>query len=208
MIGDLQVEKEHYDFDNYVSLPRWNSYWSQIAETMALKPQTVLIIGIGDNLVGEILLKRGIKVYTFDFDSTLKPDFVGDIRNIGTILNGKHFDVILCCQVLEHLPYDRFESILQKLKQITDNVIISLPYFPINFFLIVKLPLIGHMRIDINIHRFHKKLKFNGEHYWEIGWKGYTKRKITKSIRKFFTITKCFVVPHNHYHMFFILKIL
>jgi hypothetical protein len=202
----VQVNVTHYNFDGYVNVGRWNSYWHQIVETMAFNPKKVLIIGIGDNIVGEVLAKQGVKVYTFDFDKELHPDFVGNIIDINNVLLNHHFDVVLCCQVLEHLPYEKFGSILQKLRQIADNVIISLPYSPINFLLTIKLPLIGSARVDINIHRFYKKLKINDEHYWEIGRKGYTKRKIMKSISNFFAITKCFIASNNHYHMFFILK--
>ncbi|MDR1584381.1 MAG: class I SAM-dependent methyltransferase [Prevotellaceae bacterium] len=198
MTRDIQVEKEHYDFSKYVNLPRWNSYWHQIAETMVLKPQTVLVIGIGDNIVGEMLIKQGIKVYTFDFDSALKPDFVGDIRNIDTILDGKRFDVILCCQLLEHLPYENFENILSRLKTLADNVIISLPH--------VCPQLKTALKLRLAFFAFCRKYKFNGEHYWEIGYRGYTKRKIRNSIRKYFMIKKEFLAQHNNYHLFFVLK--
>jgi hypothetical protein len=202
----IQVNTVHYNFDTYVNLPRWNSYWHQIVEAVILKPQTVLIIGIGDNIVGKILQKQNIKVYTFDFDKELNPDFIGNVTEICDVLQEKHFDVILCCQVLEHFPYDKFESTLQKLKQVADNVIISLPYSPIKFMINISLPYIGNRIITLDIPRFYKKFKFNGEHHWEIGQKGYGKRKIEYSIRKIFNIQKQFVVPYNHYHIFFILK--
>jgi hypothetical protein len=207
MIGDLQVEKGHYDFGDYVDLPRWNSYWHQITETMALKPQTVLIIGVGDNIVGERLLKQGIKVYTFDFDSALKPDFVGDIRNIGTILDGKCFDVILCCQLLEHLPYENFEDILRQLKTLANNAIISLPHVCPQLERALKLMFSMRPRSFLYyIFTSCKRYKFSGEHYWEIGYKGYSKRKIRNSIQKYFTIKKEFLALHNNYHLFFVLK--
>jgi hypothetical protein len=197
----------HYDFNNYVELPRWNSYWHQIIETVTLNPKNVLIIGVGDNIVGRILMSQGISVYTFDFDEALHPDFLGNITDIDTVLQGKHFDVILCCQVLEHLPYDNFENILRKLRLLADNVIISLPYSPVYFDIYITAPRIGYCKIiNINIHQFFRKLRWNGQHYWEMGRKGYTKRKIRKSIEKSFRIQKQFIAEHNHYHLFFVLK--
>jgi hypothetical protein len=175
-------------------------------ETTALNPESILIIGVGDNITGKILISQGIDVYTFDFDKELNPDFVGNITNIDEVLQGKHFDVILCCQVLEHLPYDNFEKILWKLKLFADNVIISLPYSPICFEVNIKAPRIGYCKIKINIHCFFRKFKWDGEHYWEIGYKGYTKRKIRKSITKVFNIKKQFVAKYNYYHLFFVLK--
>jgi hypothetical protein len=209
-IFPVQVNRSHYDFDKYVNLPHWNSYWHQIAETKSLNPDTVLIIGVGDNIVGKILELQGIKVYTFDFDKELHPDFVGNIINIADILQGIHFDVILCCEVLEHLPYDKFEGILKSMTLITDNVIISLPHSPVFFSLRIILPyfykFIGGCGVNICIHKFYREYKYQGEHYWEIGIGQYTKNKIRKSINKYFIISKQFLATNNHYHMFFIIK--
>ncbi|MDR2424092.1 MAG: class I SAM-dependent methyltransferase [Prevotellaceae bacterium] len=203
----VQVDSSHYDFAKYVKdISRWNSYWHQITETMSLKPENVLVVGIGDGITGNILSMQGIKVSTFDFDEKLHPDFTGNVAEIDKVLQGKHFDVLLCCQLLEHLPYDFFEGILQKMKCVADNVIISLPYSPRNYYVSIKLPLLENRKINIDIHRYYSTFKFNGEHYWEIGWKGYRKQKIRKSIEKYFSITKCFTAINNRYHLFFVLK--
>jgi hypothetical protein len=202
----VQVYASHYNFSDYVNLPRWNSYWHQIMETIALNPKNVLIIGAGDNIVGKILMTQGMDVYTFDFDKTLQPDYTGNITDIDTVLQGKHFDLILCCQVLEHLPYDNFENILRKCKLLADNMIISLPYSPIYFEIDINMTRIGYHKIKIDIHHFFRKLKWNGQHYWEIGWKGYTKQKIRKNIKKIFFIKKQFVAKHNHCQIFFVLR--
>jgi len=202
----IQVDVRHYDFGAYVDLPHWNSYWHQIAETIAFMPKTVLIIGIGDNIVGNILARQGIRVYTFDFDKELHSDFVGNITDIDGVLQGKRFDVILCCQVLEHLPYAKFEFILDKLRAIANNVIISLPYSAIKYKIEIKLPLIKNVRIPVYIHKFYKSHYFDGQHYWEIGKRGYTKQRIRQSIKKYFTIKNQFLATHNAYHLFFILN--
>jgi hypothetical protein len=152
------------------------------------------------------LTTKGVQVYTFDFDRDLQPDFVGDVANINAILGDKKFDVILCCQVLEHLPHDRFEDILQQLAQHAGNVIISLPYSAIKYKFEVKLPVIKTIKVNMYVHKFFKKYKFDGEHYWEIGTRGYTKRSVLKSMRKFFTVEKWYVAPYNSYHVFFILR--
>jgi hypothetical protein len=203
----IQVDASlHYNFSSYVALPRWNSYWHQINETMALNPENILIVGAGDNIVPKILTEQGISVYTFDFDKTLQPDFLGNITDIDSVLQGRRFDVILCCQVLEHLPYDNFENILRKLKQLADYVIISLPYSPLYFEAGINASLIGKHKITVEIHQFFRRLKWNGEHYWEAGKKGYPKRKIIKSINRIFRIKKQFIAEHNHYHLFFVLQ--
>jgi hypothetical protein len=194
----------HYNFQTYVDLPRWTSYWHQIMETLALAPKTVLIVGMGDSIVQHCLRER--EIYTFDFDKNLHPDFEGDVVNIDVLLGDRKFDVILCCQVLEHLSHDMFENILQQMEQHADNVIISLPYSAMKYRFEIKLPIIKTIKVNIYIHKFFKKHKFDGVHYWEIGTRGHTKRSVLKSMRKFFTVEKWYVAPYNPYHVFFILK--
>jgi hypothetical protein len=202
----VQVEASHYRFASYTDLPRWTSYWHQIAETLAVAPKTALIIGVGDNIVGKLLAAQGVQVYTFDFDKNLRPDFEGDVANLSAALGDKKFDVILCCQVLEHLPHDKFEAVLQQLARHAGNVIISLPYSAMKYKLEIKLPVIKTVRVNIYVHKFFKKHKFDGEHYWEIGTRGHTKRSVLKSMGKFFTVAKWYVAPCNPYHVFFILR--
>jgi hypothetical protein len=165
-----------------------------------------LIIGVGDNIVGALLAAQGVQVYTFDYDKNLHPDFEGDVAAIDTVLRDKQFDVILCCQVLEHLPYDKFEAILQQLQRHAENVIISLPYSAMKYKFEVKLPVIKTVKIDVYIHKFFKRHKFDGEHYWEIGTHGHTKRSVRKSMENFFTVTKWYVAPYNPCHVFFVLR--
>lgn len=204
---ELQVDaKKHYQFGEYADFARWSSYWHQLDETFALKPETVLVIGIGDDIVCDVLRKHGLKVYTFDFDKSLNPDFVGNVTDIDQILSGKQFDVILCCQILEHLPYDMFESLLQKISTLSNNVILSLPYAAIGYKFDFKLPIIKNVRFDIRIHQFYRKVELGGEHYWEIGLQGYPKKKIIRSIKKVFVVKKRYVALHNQYHLFFILE--
>ncbi|MDR3134126.1 MAG: class I SAM-dependent methyltransferase [Prevotellaceae bacterium] len=204
--GAVQVEASHYRFQSYTDLPRWTSYWHQITETLALAPKTALIIGVGDNIVGNILAAQGVQVYTFDFDQNLHPDFEGDVANIDAILGGNRFDVILCCQVLEHLPHDKFENILQQLAQHAGNIIISLPYSAMKYKFEIKLPVIKTIKADVYVHKFFKKHTFDGEHYWETGTRGHTKRSVLNSMKKFFSVEKCYVAPYNPYHLFFILR--
>jgi hypothetical protein len=223
--NQIQVNCRHYNIQKYVDIARWSSYFYQIKETLELKPVTVLIIGIGDNVVGNVLsIQQGIDVFTYDFDKELNPDFVGDITEIDTVLGGKQFDAVLACQILEHLPYSRFEEVLKKLRAVGKHVIISLPHTRVNLTFSVKLHHRSTGSLHLGIFQWWKELickeenvadhkkpwwrmyKKNPEHYWEIGKGQYTKRKIRKSIEKYFSINKCFLATGNHDHIFYVLS--
>ena len=208
----VQVNKEHYNFFQYVNSHRWNSYYYQIVETLKCKGKEVLIIGIGDGIVVDILKKfKDKNITTFDFDKSLNPDILGSVTEIDMVLK-KKYDIILCCQVLEHIPFDMFEKTIVKIsKSVNEKFILSLPNCDYWF----RLALITHNGFNINILRCIRRLfksewsinkQGKGEHYWEIDAKGYSKRKVNRIIKKYFIIERFFVPQENTYHMFYILK--
>lgn len=75
-----------------------------------------------------ILKEVGVNVYTFDFNNALEPDFCGDVANITEVLpEDFKVDVILCCEVLEHLPYENFEPMLNQLNNIVRKKVRTRP---------------------------------------------------------------------------------
>ncbi|MDD4082331.1 MAG: class I SAM-dependent methyltransferase, partial [Sphaerochaetaceae bacterium] len=128
----VQVKKEHYSNKGYNDIFRFLSYQHQIESIISLNPKTILEIGIGNKLVSNQLKEMGYKVTTCDFDPKLKPDFVGDIRNLPFKKN--EFDIVVAFEVLEHLPFEDFEKALSEMKRVSKkNCIISLPYPCFNF---------------------------------------------------------------------------
>ena len=210
MENSTQVGIDHYEFNKYVDIDRWKSYWCQINEVITEKPEKILIIGTGDNIVGDYLMKQRISIETLDFDIEMHPNYLGSVENIEEILDGKKFDTILCCQVLEHLPFEKFEETIKQLKNcMLNTLILSLPYshigaeFVLSSITKIRLP---KVTITLTFPKFFKQWKFNEQHYWEIGAKGYSKNRITKILRKYFVIEGRYLVPQNTYHMFFILR--
>ena len=195
---------KNYKFYQYDYKERWMSYWHQIDEILKLQPKTVLEIGIGNKMVSDYLKKQGIEVKKLDINKDLKPDFTASVLNMP--LANDSFNVILCAEVLEHLPFEDFKKALLELKRVSKKyIILSLPHFgppiKINF----KIPFIKEIKIAFKIS-YYPKHKSSGVHYWEIGKKGYSPRKIKNIIKKYFKIKKEFIPFENQYHHFYILK--
>lgn len=204
-------EKEFFNWNNYLQKERWVSYWHQIDEILsdasASEKCTCLVIGNGDNIVSEILMKFGIEVYTLDYSKSLEPDFCGDVREIEKILDGKKFDYVLCCQVLEHIEYKYFESILEQLSKVVNKkFIISLPQQTFNLKIHVHIPKLPNININKLFHKFWVKDFESEQHYWEIGIKNYPIKMIKNDMKKYFKIEKDYTDSINTYHHFFILK--
>lgn len=202
-----QVPKEHY-FKDYDTKERWMSYWHQINEVLKTNPETVLEIGIGNEIVTNYLKNQGIMVITADIDKSLKPDYVCSVTELSNYFKENSFDTILCAEVLEHIPFEYFEKSLREMQKVARNyVIMSLPHFGIKLRLSLKIPLIKEKNILIKLP-YRKEHKFDGGHYWEIGKRGHSLNRILSVISKFFEVEKNYLVPENLYHMFFILRII
>jgi ubiquinone/menaquinone biosynthesis C-methylase UbiE len=204
-----QVDKAHYDFNQYVSKARWNSFYHQIDEILKTEPNTILEVGVGAGITKCIL--KDILNYNYesmDIDVELNPDYIGSILDMP--FKDNQYDVIVCFQVLEHLPFDDFDKALSELFRVANKaVIISLP--DAKFMMQIHVPKIIEKRlIKIPFVKL-KRHVFDGEHYWELNKIGYELDKILRKIKNIgdiynFVLEKEYHVFENPYHHFFVLK--
>lgn len=202
-----QVARPHYYGLNYITPSRFASYAYQLMEIMVLKPNNVLEIGIGNGLVSCMLRKAKIQVTTVDFDKAICPDIVASVTDMS--VRGGSFDVVVCFEVLEHLPYNHFNRAVSEIFRISNSyAILSLPDVQRAYRIDAQFPKIGEIKKLIHIPRLRKLIHiFDGEHYWEIGKANYPLSKIIKDIQiAGFRIEKTYRAFENPYHRFFILE--
>ncbi|MCW3995865.1 MAG: class I SAM-dependent methyltransferase [Candidatus Bathyarchaeota archaeon] len=182
------------------------SYWHQILETFKTNKNSVLEVGIGNKFVSNYLNRFGFEVITVDILKGFKPLINSSILNLPFEKNS--FDVVLCCEVLEHLPFKNLKNALLELNRVvTTKAIISLPdvtpYISIN----VHCPLGGIQKIMGLPNVFQREQIFDGQHHWEIGKKGYPIQKICQIMNESgFSVCNTYRVIENPYHRFFILS--
>lgn len=194
-----------YFSKSYDDKRRWVSYWHQITEVLSFNPNRILVIGKGNGLVAEYLKLAGIRAITLDIDESLKPDIVASVLNMP--IADKSFDVVLCAQVLEHLPYDKFPKALSEIKRVAKiGAVISLPHFGPAIRFLFKLPILPEIKFMIKLP-YPKDHRFKGEHHWEIGKRGYPLKKVKREITQTgFIIENNYIIFENPLHRFFILK--
>ena len=199
-----KILSEKYNFQDYNHKGRWTSYWHQIDEVLKLNPGRVLEIGVGNSTTSNYLKSLGVNLITMDIDEKLGSDVKGNILEMP--FKDNVFDIILCAEVLEHLPFNDFEKGLAELNRVTKKyVVLSLPHFGPTIKFSFKIPFIMEKKVAFKV-LFPKKHKFNCEHYWEIGKRGYPFKKNKGVIEKYFKIQKKFIPFENQYHHFFILE--
>lgn len=203
----VQVNPDHYFNETYERKERFISYWHQIDEITKLYPKKILEIGIGNGFISKYLTGKNFNIITMDIDKKLNPVITGSVSNLP--FKDNSFDVIVCCEVLEHLKYENFQkSILEIARVSSAYIILSVPDVDVVCRFSVQIPVIGGLKllipIPIIIKPFHK---FDGEHYWEIGKRGYPIKRIIKDIQRTgLYVEKTYRVFEYPYHRFFLLK--
>ena len=200
-----QVAHESYVEEGYANVSRFSSYYFQIQELLRSKPVSILEVGVGDGVVSGYLRRNTAIAYTTaDFAEDTKPDVVADIRKLP--FPDASFDTVAAFEVLEHLPFDDFETGCAELVRVARRtVVISVPHFGPAIKFLLKLPFLPELKFAIKIP-FPRKHTFNGQHYWEIGKRGYPPSRIRKILSRYGRIEREFVPFENQYHHFFILE--
>jgi SAM-dependent methyltransferase len=200
-----QVNKSNYNFKKYAFEGRFVSYYWQLQEVLALDPASALEIGVGDRVFGDFIKHNTAIVYTsLDIAEDLHPDVVGSVLELP--FADKSFDVACAFEVLEHLPFEQFDRAVAELCRVArTHVIISLPHFGPMLSFSLKIPFFPLIRFAFKIP-FPKKHVFNGQHYWEIGKRGFSPNRIRNILSKRFRIEREFVPFENQYHRFFVLR--
>ena len=167
---------------------------------------------MGNRTVSNYLKENGVDVTTFDFDKELKPDIVGDVRDMKGVKDNS-FDVVMACEVLEHIPWDDVPEALRELRRVSNGyVVVSLPQYGWSFNINLVIPFLDRftkkksLNIGFFIHRFYSNVTFDGQHYWEVGCKDYSLKRVRELFSKYFNIEDEFEVELNRFHRFFVLK--
>lgn len=205
---EQQVKAEQYKFEKYCKMNRWSSYYYQVRECMELKEGNILIVGKGDGIVPNIVkhINDNVRVDTFDFAEDLNPTILGDLTKIDEYVDAYTYDVVVCCEVLEHLPFSAFEEVIKKLSLISKwRTIISIPQRHIEIGGTISLPKV-RLKKYVYIEKFwEKEFKFNGEHYWELKTKGCSVKRVRNILNQYYQIVNEYTVVENSYHRFWIL---
>jgi SAM-dependent methyltransferase len=121
-----QVAAEHYWSRDYNSKERFCSFWHQLDAVLSLEPQTVLEIGPGAGLVTDWLRRSGLEVTTLDIDPAVGANVAGSV--VEAPFPDDAFDVVLCAEVLEHLPWPDAERALAEIARVMrKGAVVSVP---------------------------------------------------------------------------------
>lgn len=210
------IERSYYQFSEYVTHERFATYWYQVAELLKLDPSSVLEIGIGTGVVKDIIIGQNIDVKTADINSSLKPDYVADIKNLTETFENDAFDVVLCSRVLHHLPFSDFETALENMIAVSRrHIVLVLAADDFRFYVSTRLT--GRksryfsLPMPLAIKHFILKLKGRENDYYYKTWRlnsssETSPSRIEQIISKKCSIVEAYDVPSDHGHRLYVLQ--
>ena len=206
MTDQPQVDKSHYAFSRYAFEGRFVSYYWQLREVLALNPQSVLEVGAGDRVFGNFLKNNtDVPYLCVDIAEDLRPDVVGSV--LALPFPDKSYDVVCAFEVLEHLPFEECANAVGELVRVASKyVVISVPHFGPILSLSLKVPFIPQLQLAVKIP-YPKRHIFNGQHYWELGKRGYPASRLRRVLSSYGRVITDFVPFNSVYHHFFVLEL-
>jgi SAM-dependent methyltransferase len=110
----------------------WLAQFGRIADAIVreIKPQTVLDVGCAIGLLVETLRLRGIEAYGIDVSAYAIDQVHPSVQEYCTVGGavesfGRHYDLITCIEVLEHMPAEQAQPAIANLCAHADGVLFS-----------------------------------------------------------------------------------
>ena len=198
------LARSYYTDESNFSPEHLYSMSYQIRQLHSFRPKRVLEIGIGNGFVSTFLRQSGIEVVTADINPALNPDVCAPLHELPQQLQGERFDVVSCCEVLEHMPFEEFGRNLDVIRGLAPEAFISLPgHFP---WMGVMGRLGIHNRfVDLSLGlRIPCRRRLTDGHFWEIASEWRTRRSaLVAQMRERFAQVDSDVFPMNRYHFYF-----
>jgi 2-polyprenyl-3-methyl-5-hydroxy-6-metoxy-1,4-benzoquinol methylase len=209
MRGDSReraLERDEYFSSAYFSMRQLCSQIHQIHHIYDLQPSSVLEIGIGNGFTSTFLRNAGFNVTTVDINPALCPDIVCSLTELPRFLEGRRFDLIVCCEVLEHLPFEEFDAALSMFARYANRLFLTIPSYSMwaGFSGFIRAPFVNRL-INVGISMRKWKHRANDAHFWELGSEERTSQKnVLSIIRRHFPEVKTGSFELNRYHRYFI----
>ena len=205
---EKSLSRNDYFSDLYFGSIQWSTYAMQCKLVYQLvgNDAKVLEIGKGNGVVAGALSGMGLSVETLDINANLNPDYVDDISDNG-FSHEKKYDCILCAEVLEHIPFERFETCLENIRRMTNRyAVITLPNCVLKDKFIMNYVHHGITR-TITMNMFKSKKSIAKMHFWEMNYKDECSADALRAIiGKYFSILEEGPVKDCEYHYYYKLE--
>ncbi|MBK8985791.1 MAG: methyltransferase domain-containing protein [Chloroflexi bacterium] len=202
---EKNLDREIYYSDHYFSYGQLWSFTEQIYHISQFKPQRLIEVGVGNGFVSGFFKTMGIHVKTFDINPNLFPDIVAPLHDLSDFVHSNEFDLISCCEVLEHIPFEEFENLIGQFSTLSERLFLTLPVHSkyIGFGGLIRLPKFLRW-VGIWLRLPMKSRQLFDSHFWEIDYDDKTsKKEILGLLNKYYWKVETGLFKANPYHRYF-----
>lgn len=203
---EKSLARDEYFNDGYFALPQLISQSQQIHDIRAMCPKNVLEVGPGNGFVSTFLRRAGFDVMTADINPALEPDICAPLAEIPQHLDGRRFDLVVCCEVLEHMPFEQFEPNIKTLRSLGDRLYMTLPNYKKAFGIggLLRLPRIPYKAFSWYF-TFRQNRKLTDQHFWEVDYSPECRiSEIVSILKRHYPSVKTERYALNAYHQAFV----
>lgn len=203
---ERDLSRDIYFSDGYFSMPQLCSFAHQLNFIHSMRPTSAIEIGLGNGLVSTYLRRAGVPVITADIIPALEPDICAPLAEVRSHIDAPQ-DLVICCEVLEHMPLEELDENLDHLRGLSDRLFLTLPnsHRSWGFSGLTFLPKLGGRLFDLNVNIPWKRPLEGGPHYWEVGYSADCSRNaIVKRLRQRYSTVRSGRFTLNPYHVWFI----
>lgn len=207
---EKSISKSRY-FDNaYFTEEQWLSFLFQInaVRKCIAPPKKVLEIGKGGGYVAAILSEIGYQVTTFDVNEKLNPTHVVDISQKLQDCLLDDYDCVLCAEVLEHIPFDKFETCIKNIAKLSSStVVLTIPDSLLRRDFLFRFFLKRYRELYFT-YLTYKLRPLPSIHCWQLNSNSKCSyKKVRALIQEHLDIVEEGFVRRNTYHHYYICKI-
>lgn len=202
---ERNLPKSSYFGEHYFGLQQLFSFSYQIHDIYHLKPSNILEIGVGNGFTSSFLRRSGFDVTTADINPGLEPDICCSIEELPHHVGQGNYDLIVCCEVLEHMPFDEFVGNIEVIRSIGKRLYLTLPNYNkvFGFSGLIRIPKFAQKIVQKQFEMPGDK-QLPPEHYWEVGSSPTTHRKeIRRILNNFYQAVDVTNYGLNPYHLSF-----
>lgn len=203
---ERDLDREVYFSDSYFSMPQLCSFAHQLNFIHSMRPKSAIEIGLGNGFVSTYLRRAGVPVLTADINPALEPDICAPLADVRAQIDAPR-DLVICCEVLEHMPLKELDANLDHLRGLGDRLFLTLPnsYRAWGLSGLLFLPKLGGQLFDLNFNIPWKRPIAGGPHFWEVGYTATCSRAaIVRRLQQRYGKVRSGRFALNPYHMWFI----
>lgn len=199
------TERGHYYSERHFKLDQLFANALQVYHVHSMQPRDMLEIGVGNRFLSTFMRLSGLDVTTADINSNLQPDICAPLRDLRSATD-RRFDLVVCCEVLEHIPLAELDANLDHLRSLGDRLFLTLPTIHTTAGIggLVRLPGMGPTSIDLNFSLPRRHKLMGTPHFWEVGFdRTSTRRAIVGKLKKRYANVKSGRFPLKPNHVYF-----